>query len=65
MLALINKVNTFYRDKVEEVIEEAASLNKHMNALIAFVFKHLLITEQNVQVHIVVTLYVGPVRKYD
>ena len=30
----LNKVNTFYRDKVEEVIEEAASLNNQMNALI-------------------------------
>ncbi|GJY78051.1 phosphate transporter PHO1 homolog 10 isoform X1 [Tanacetum coccineum] len=35
----LNKVNTFYRDKVEEVIEEAASLNKQMNALIALRIK--------------------------
>ncbi|GJY56183.1 phosphate transporter PHO1 homolog 10 isoform X1 [Tanacetum coccineum] len=35
----LNKVNTFYRDKVEEVIEEAASLNKQMHALIAFRIK--------------------------
>ncbi|KVH96158.1 EXS, C-terminal [Cynara cardunculus var. scolymus] len=35
----LNKVNTFYRDKVEEVIEEAASLNKQMKALIALQIK--------------------------
>ncbi|KAL8196464.1 hypothetical protein R6Q57_024759 [Mikania cordata] len=35
----LNKVNTFYRDKVEEVIGEAASLNKQMNALIALRIK--------------------------
>ncbi|KAK1437725.1 hypothetical protein QVD17_03521 [Tagetes erecta] len=35
----LNKVNTFYRDKVEEVVEEAASLNKQMNALIALRIK--------------------------
>ncbi|GKA10267.1 phosphate transporter PHO1 homolog 10 isoform X1, partial [Tanacetum coccineum] len=35
----LNKVNTFYRDKVEEVIEEAASLNKQMNSLIALRIK--------------------------
>ncbi|XP_076890368.1 LOW QUALITY PROTEIN: phosphate transporter PHO1 homolog 10-like [Bidens hawaiensis] len=35
----LNKVNTFYRDKVEEAIEEAASLNKQMNALIALRIK--------------------------
>ncbi|KAL6339965.1 hypothetical protein AAG906_038800 [Vitis piasezkii] len=31
-----NKVNKFYRSKVEEVMTEAASLNKQMDALIAF-----------------------------
>ena len=31
-----NKVNQFYRSKVEEVMTEAASLNKQMDALIAF-----------------------------
>ncbi|XP_023731280.1 phosphate transporter PHO1 homolog 10 isoform X1 [Lactuca sativa] len=35
----LNKVNTFYRDKVEEVIEEATSINKQMNALIALRIK--------------------------
>nr|GEZ19163.1 ribonuclease H-like domain, reverse transcriptase, RNA-dependent DNA polymerase [Tanacetum cinerariifolium] len=35
----LNKVNTFYRDKVEEVIEEVASLNKQMIALIALRIK--------------------------
>ncbi|KAL4578256.1 hypothetical protein LXL04_014376 [Taraxacum kok-saghyz] len=35
----LNKVNTFYREKVEEVINEAASLNKQMNALIALRIK--------------------------
>lgn len=35
----LNKVNTFYRDKVEEVIEEDALLNKQMNALIALRIK--------------------------
>lgn len=35
----LNKVNTLYRDKVEEVIEEATSLNKQMNALIAWRIK--------------------------
>ncbi|KAI3714292.1 hypothetical protein L1987_72889 [Smallanthus sonchifolius] len=37
----LNKVNTFYRDKVEEVIAEAASLNKQMNALMHCGSKHL------------------------
>ncbi|XP_071926027.1 phosphate transporter PHO1 homolog 10-like isoform X1 [Coffea arabica] len=32
----LNKVNTFYKDKVEEVINEASLLNKQMDALIAF-----------------------------
>ncbi|XP_019101639.1 PREDICTED: phosphate transporter PHO1 homolog 10-like isoform X3 [Camelina sativa] len=31
----LNKVNKFYRDKVEEVLEEAALLDKQMDALIA------------------------------
>jgi len=31
----LNKVNKFYRDKVKEVIEEAALLDKQMDALIA------------------------------
>ncbi|MCL7052117.1 hypothetical protein MKW94_025142 [Papaver nudicaule] len=31
-----NKVNKFYKDKVDEVMEEADSLNKQMDALIAF-----------------------------
>ncbi|KAI7737772.1 hypothetical protein M8C21_013267, partial [Ambrosia artemisiifolia] len=35
----LNKVNAFYKDKVEEVVEEAASLNKQMNALIALRIK--------------------------
>lgn len=32
----LNKVNTFYKDKVEEVTREATSLNKQMDALVAF-----------------------------
>ncbi|KAM7487458.1 hypothetical protein LguiB_024942 [Lonicera macranthoides] len=35
----LNKVNTFYKDKVEEVIREAALLNKQMDALIALRIK--------------------------
>lgn len=35
----LNKVNTFYKDKVEEVIREAALLNKQMDALIALQIK--------------------------
>ncbi|KAL8157293.1 hypothetical protein AgCh_002117 [Apium graveolens] len=31
----LNKVNKFYKDKVEEVIKEATELNKQMDALIA------------------------------
>ncbi|KAI3901412.1 hypothetical protein MKW92_001709 [Papaver armeniacum] len=31
-----NKVNKFYKDKVDEVMKEADSLNKQMDALIAF-----------------------------
>ncbi|CAN1321467.1 Phosphate transporter PHO1 homolog 5 [Linum perenne] len=31
-----NKVNKFYREKVEEVLKEADNLNKQMDALIAF-----------------------------
>lgn len=31
----LNKVNKFYRDKVDEVLEEAALLDKQMDALIA------------------------------
>ncbi|XP_010258275.1 PREDICTED: phosphate transporter PHO1 homolog 3-like [Nelumbo nucifera] len=34
-----NKVNIFYRDKVEEVMKEANMLNKQMDALIAFRIK--------------------------
>ncbi|XP_057948042.1 phosphate transporter PHO1 homolog 3 isoform X2 [Malania oleifera] len=34
-----NKVNRFYRAKVEEVLKEAAMLNKQMDALIAFRIK--------------------------
>ncbi|CAA7031202.1 unnamed protein product [Microthlaspi erraticum] len=34
-----NKVGKFYREKVEEVMKEAAVLNKQMDALIAFRFK--------------------------
>ncbi|KAK0573312.1 hypothetical protein LWI29_006262 [Acer saccharum] len=34
-----NKVDKFYRDKVEEVLKEAEVLNKQMNALIAFRIK--------------------------
>lgn len=35
----LNKVNTFYKDKVEEVIREVALLNKQMDALIALRIK--------------------------
>ncbi|KAI5678986.1 hypothetical protein M9H77_09936 [Catharanthus roseus] len=35
----LNKVNTFYKDKVEEVTREATSLNKQMDALVAFRIK--------------------------
>ncbi|XP_042498011.1 phosphate transporter PHO1 homolog 3-like isoform X2 [Macadamia integrifolia] len=35
----LNKVNKFYRDKVDEVLKEAAQLNKQMDALIAFRIK--------------------------
>ncbi|KAK0574129.1 hypothetical protein LWI29_018609 [Acer saccharum] len=35
----LNKVNTFYKDKVEAVISEAAELNKQMDALIALRIK--------------------------
>ncbi|KAH1064232.1 hypothetical protein J1N35_029219 [Gossypium stocksii] len=35
----LNKVNKFYRDKVEEVMKEANVLNKQMDALIAFRIK--------------------------
>ena len=35
----LNKVNDFYKDKVEEVIEEANQLNKQMEALIALRIK--------------------------
>lgn len=35
----LNKVNTFYTDKVEEVMQEANSLNKQMDALIALRIK--------------------------
>lgn len=35
----LNKVNTFYKDKVEEVNKEAASLNKQMEAMIALRIK--------------------------
>ncbi|XP_010258279.1 PREDICTED: phosphate transporter PHO1 homolog 3-like isoform X2 [Nelumbo nucifera] len=35
----LNKVNKFYRSKVEEVRKEAAMLNKQMDALIAFRIK--------------------------
>ncbi|OMO71882.1 hypothetical protein COLO4_27989 [Corchorus olitorius] len=35
----LNKVNTFYKEKVEEVMDEAALLNKQMDALIALRFK--------------------------
>ncbi|XP_059655822.1 phosphate transporter PHO1 homolog 10-like [Cornus florida] len=35
----LNKVNRFYRDKVEEVMSEAALLNKQMDALIALRIK--------------------------
>ncbi|XP_024006973.1 phosphate transporter PHO1 homolog 6 [Eutrema salsugineum] len=34
-----NKVEKFYREKVEEVMKEAVMLNKQMDALIAFRFK--------------------------
>ena len=34
-----NKVNKFYKSKVEEVMKEAAMLNKQMDALIAFRIK--------------------------
>lgn len=34
-----NKVNKFYRSKVEEVLKEAAELTKQMNTLIAFRIK--------------------------
>jgi hypothetical protein len=34
-----NKVDKFYRSKVEEVMKEAATLNKQMDALIAFRIK--------------------------
>lgn len=34
-----NKVNKFYKSKVEEVVKEAAILNKQMDALIAFRIK--------------------------
>lgn len=34
-----NKVNSFFKDKVEEVTKEAASLNKQMDALIALRIK--------------------------
>ncbi|TXG56627.1 hypothetical protein EZV62_017940 [Acer yangbiense] len=34
-----NKVDKYYRDKVEEVLKEAEVLNKQMNALIAFRIK--------------------------
>lgn len=35
----LNKTNNFYRDKVEEMIREAASLKKQMEALIALRIK--------------------------
>lgn len=35
----LNKVNKFYKDKVEEVMKEAAMLNTQMDALIAFRIK--------------------------
>lgn len=35
----LNKVNTFYKDKVTEVIKEADELNKQMDALIALRIK--------------------------
>ncbi|KAK9750734.1 hypothetical protein RND81_02G217600 [Saponaria officinalis] len=35
----LNKVSVFYRDKVEEVMKEAAELNKQMNAYIALKIK--------------------------
>ncbi|XP_074309705.1 phosphate transporter PHO1 homolog 10-like [Silene latifolia] len=35
----LNKVSSFYRDKVEEVLKEAAELNKQMNAFIALKIK--------------------------
>lgn len=35
----LNKTNNFYRDKVEEMIKEAASLKKQMEALIALRIK--------------------------
>ncbi|KAL6978679.1 hypothetical protein U1Q18_020344 [Sarracenia purpurea var. burkii] len=35
----LNKVNTFYKDKVEEALSEAATLNKQMDALIALRIK--------------------------
>ncbi|TXG56543.1 hypothetical protein EZV62_017856 [Acer yangbiense] len=35
----LNKVNTFYKDKVEAVMSEAAELNKQMDALIALRIK--------------------------
>ncbi|XP_043704061.1 phosphate transporter PHO1 homolog 3-like [Telopea speciosissima] len=35
----LNKVNKFYRDKVDEVLKEAVELNKQMDALIAFRIK--------------------------
>ncbi|KAI7994711.1 hypothetical protein LOK49_LG11G01097 [Camellia lanceoleosa] len=35
----LNKVNRFYKDKVEQVLSEAAMLNKQMDALIALRIK--------------------------
>lgn len=35
----LNKVNAFYRDKVDEVVEEAAALKKQMDAYIALRIK--------------------------
>ncbi|MCD7460734.1 hypothetical protein HAX54_044314 [Datura stramonium] len=32
-----NKVNTFYKDKVDEVMREVTLLNKQMDALISYV----------------------------
>lgn len=37
----LNKVNTFYKDKVNEVIREASQLNKQMDSLIALRIKVL------------------------
>ena len=34
-----NKVEKFYKEKADEVVKEAAALNKQMDALIAFRFK--------------------------